>query len=256
MTDELRAKMIDKVRKLMALSTSPNENEAAQAAEKAQTILAEYNLSMSEVETDGKVEDKFITSSRVRTPSVPWVRYVAGAVGRMYFCKYYYTHEYVTDLSRQCGYVRKDMHSFVGASHNIEIAEMMFQYLIEAINRLSKEAIRNVHRVHRSGYDSSFKKACALRLASRIKDRIEAAKAGTVKSETTGTNLPALRSLYESNEKALTTYMEDQGTKLGKGRKSGSLSNAQGAADGRAAGDKIGLDPQVQGRASAHLLGR
>ena len=42
-------RIIEKVRKLLALSQSDNEHEAAAAAAKAQALLSEYNLSMSDV---------------------------------------------------------------------------------------------------------------------------------------------------------------------------------------------------------------
>ena len=39
-----------KIKKLFQLSNSPNENEAALALERAQKLMEEYNLTMSEVE--------------------------------------------------------------------------------------------------------------------------------------------------------------------------------------------------------------
>jgi hypothetical protein len=253
-SQEQRAKIVDKVRKLLALSTSPNENEAASAAEKAQALLAEYNLSVEEIKQDGsRVEDIFITKARLRTPSVPWIRYIGGACAALYFCKYYYTHDYVYTAQRKCGYIRKDIHSFVGAEHNIAVADMMFEYLIKTVDRLSKEGQKSVHPRERTSYDTSFKQACSLRLASRIKERIEAAKQGKVKSETTGKNLPALLNVYERTEKALKEHL-DKTVKLRKSRKQPIASNSRGVADGRRAGDSIGLDPQVGNSGPAGLL--
>jgi putative NIF3 family GTP cyclohydrolase 1 type 2 len=56
MDDANKAKILDRIQKLIALSTSPNENEAAVAAEKAQALLIEHNLSMADVKapTPGK----------------------------------------------------------------------------------------------------------------------------------------------------------------------------------------------------------
>ena len=44
-----KAKVLDKIRKLLALATSQNENEAAAAAEKAQALIAEYNLTAQDL---------------------------------------------------------------------------------------------------------------------------------------------------------------------------------------------------------------
>lgn len=56
--------IIDKVRKLLALSKSPNKEEAARAAEKARDMVIKYNLSIgivaagSEVSLCGQVSNK------------------------------------------------------------------------------------------------------------------------------------------------------------------------------------------------------
>lgn len=47
---EDRAKVLDLVKKLLALTQSPNEHEAARAAEKVQELLFKYKLSMVEVQ--------------------------------------------------------------------------------------------------------------------------------------------------------------------------------------------------------------
>lgn len=44
-------KIIERVRKLLALATSSNEHEAALAAAHAQRLLAEHNLAMADIET-------------------------------------------------------------------------------------------------------------------------------------------------------------------------------------------------------------
>ena len=49
-----KAKLIDKINKLLALSNSPNEDEAKLAAAKAQELIAKYNIDM---ETSGAAKD-------------------------------------------------------------------------------------------------------------------------------------------------------------------------------------------------------
>lgn len=43
-------KVIDKIKKLLSLATSPNEHEAARAAERAHELLVKHNLDMQQVE--------------------------------------------------------------------------------------------------------------------------------------------------------------------------------------------------------------
>lgn len=253
---EDRAKLIAKIKKLMALSTSPNENEAARAAEKVQALLAEYNLSMSDVQSTAE-DDKIKIFPALKTSSVPWRRALAAQVAQLYFCDYFYTFVKQPTTSRSCGYIRYDLHNFVGAKHNVDVAVLMFTYLTDTVDRLARDGSLSVPIKERTAYMTSFKHTCALRLCRRINERYEAAKAGSpIKSETTGTNLPALTSLYESNQKALELFKEKALPNLKTSKNRGKITNARGAADGRAAGDKISLDTQITGGKRAALLGR
>src|SRR5262245_21357752 len=106
MNKELKAKLLDRVRKLLALSTSPNENEAALAAEKAQALLAEHKLSMDEVlETDSKPVE-FFHDQTERTDSRPWRRGLGMWCAKMYFAKYYFSFKKELSLTRGNGYIR------------------------------------------------------------------------------------------------------------------------------------------------------
>lgn len=255
MNDSERQRMIDKIRKVVALSTSPNEAEAAAAAEKAQAMLAEYNLSMSDLNTDQKDEDLvIIEDDDAKTESVPWRRRIASGVAKLYFCTYFYTFVKEVAPTRGCGYIRSDKHTFIGEQHNVAVAKMMFKYLGDAVERLSGEAALAYPTRERSSYRTSFKLACATRLYWRMHERIEASKRGEVKSEG-GKNLPALLDLYTKTGQQLQTYMQQKHKKLGKSRSTSNITrHAAGWNDGEAAAEKIGLDPQVSGKAAAHLL--
>lgn len=247
MTDNERDKVIDKVRKLMGMATSANEAEAAAFAEKAQALLAEHNLSMSEIAASEKPDDgDFEMDSDLETDSRPWRRSLATMTAKMFFCQYFYTHKYIPTKTRKCGYVRKDIHTFVGAPHNIVVAKLMYQYLTATIVRLSDEGAKKYEPKQRTAFRTSFQHSCADRLAQRIANRIAAAKKGQVVSETTGTNLPALLSLYDQSEKSVNAFMEKElGRALSVGGRTGKITSQEGAAAGRAAGDKIGLDDQI-----------
>lgn len=249
-----REKVIDKIRKLLALSQSPNENEAASAAAKAQAMLAEHCLHMAEVESQGgaKVDANFTMDNALQTESVKWRRWIANAVAQMYFCSHFFSHKYQPRTSG-VGYKRTDTHTFVGAAENIEVCKMMFTYLCATVVRLSLEGAKQQAR-DKSSYITSFRQACAARLHSRIKERIAAAKRGEVKTEA-GTNLPALMNLYTDTHNKLQAYIAEKvgGTRHVKQR--GSSNNVAGYMDGTKAGNSIGLDTQIGGRKPAGLIG-
>src|SRR4051812_49350731 len=60
------APIVEKVRKLLALSTSSNPHEAALAAAKAQNLLAQYNLELSQIDQDKQTRYEQTTVSAGR----------------------------------------------------------------------------------------------------------------------------------------------------------------------------------------------
>lgn len=247
-----RAKLIDKIRKLLALSESPNEHEAARAAERAQAMLAEYNLSMSDVATK-ETDDNFIIDGELKGGSYPWKRQLAAMVAKMYFCTYFFTQEKLLRgeplIDKRARY---DVHHFVGAAHNVAVVKLMFKYLADTIDRLAQEAADKVPAAGRETYRSSFLWGCGMRVCRRIQDRINATRVPTRASD--GSTLPALADLYDQTAAQLKAWVNQE---LGELRSSsrGRVTDARAMSDGKAAGDRVGLDTQVgSSRSSAPAL--
>lgn len=235
MNDDVKKKMLERVRKLLALSTSSNENEAAIAAGKAQAILAEYNISMSEVGNIHQDDDDDIIIDKMDAIRMkPWRRPLAQSVAQMYFCTYFYVN-----------YGPKDHHSFVGTEANTTVAKMMYIYLVNTIEKLAVDyAERDVPSIKaRGSYRRSFRTACTQRLCWRIHERIQAAKRGEVTGET-GRAL-VLASMYDKWKQKTEEHLH---ATIGKPRVSKSVlrpTDAAGIRAGHEAGAKIGLDQQV-----------
>src|SRR5439155_27189213 len=79
--------VLTKIKKLLALSASSNPNEAALAAAKAQELLMQHNLTMSQVETHG--ESKY-GEAFVKTGSRVWRRLLLAVIARNNFCEMVY----------------------------------------------------------------------------------------------------------------------------------------------------------------------
>ena len=234
-----------RIRALLAMSRDKgSEQEAAIAAEKVQKLLADFNLSIDDVEqrdSSGKVieDGELMTSS-----SNPWRRRVANAIARLYFCDYFWEHVYADNPNRKKGYVRGDRHNFVGLPHNVVVVKEMFVYLVDTIERLAVEARKTqTKRVvgSLSAYEHSFRTACGDRVANRIWARYEeqtAPPAGLlVKS-----NVPAL---YTRLSAEVNDYMEKNHKALTVKKPRGKHSSLAGAIDGAKAGERIGLDTQI-----------
>jgi hypothetical protein len=135
----------DKVRKLLALSKSDNENEAAVALEKANELISKFELD----EKSLRFESVSIKSSKTY---VAWRTVVANAVSWLYCC-----HNY-----RQAN---DGVFIFTGEKLDAFLAGEMFEYLIKTIERSAKKDIRKNAKLE-------FRRDFKLGMASRLYDRI------------------------------------------------------------------------------------
>ena len=74
-------KIQEKIKKLLALSSSPNEAEAALAMEKAHELLKTYNLSLSQISINeeddaGIIEETYMESNRLHSWKLRLVKHI------------------------------------------------------------------------------------------------------------------------------------------------------------------------------------
>lgn len=249
-----RGKLIDKIKKLMALSASPNEHEALAAAQKAQELLAQHNIDMAEIEKTGQLsaEDmEVVQDASIINPTngYTWRRSVHVASAHVSFCGYLYTQFYQYGVKGGWGPDRQlhtDRHIYIGRQANVAAAQVMADYLIQTCERLCEESVHLVAPKERATYRNAFLVAAGRRVNIRLTVmRREMSQGATVTA--TGTNLPALLSLYEQHDKENSEKLKSlYGKKLHKGRGS-QTSHDRGYADGDAAGKTINLNKQIGG---------
>lgn len=231
-------KVLDKMRKLLALSKSPNEHEAARAAERVQALLVRYNLSLVDVEKGPASE--IDADYNLRTTPYKWRRTLGTSLAKMYFTRYFYS-------TLKDGKTVYDAHGFIGERQNIMVAKMMFEYLIKTIDRLAMNGAKVLPEAQRSPYRTDFRKGCSYKLCERIRKRVEDAKAGLAKDEDTKTNLPALLSAYTKADAAIDGWIKKNmsGEIVKHVYRPDKLLHERGFLDGQAAGDRISLDQQI-----------
>jgi len=136
-----------RVRKLLALSKSPNESEALSALRKANGLMAEHRLTQADFAGYAK---KSVKSTR---RAVEWRTVLANAVERLY---------------ATCHFRDADTGSFVfyGEELDVFMSTEMFAYLVKAVDRMAKRNIRgNAKRRYRQSYRAG--------VASRLWDRMD-----------------------------------------------------------------------------------
>lgn len=226
--------IISRIQKLFALGASPNENEAAAALEKAHVLLREYNLSMadlpSENKTDAKItESVYATEQKTRQ----WCTIIINGV-----CKANYCAVYLVPRKIDSGRIRATYEwqiRIVGREHNVAGAIAMADYLIGVVDRLSKKY---------NGHErNSYRQGVAATLYARLLAMAKADKQST-DAQTTA--------LVVREDRAVDDYLH--ALNLLKHRGSTSIASNFAFGQGRADGQLVSLNRQVNGSQSASGL--
>lgn len=235
--------VLKRIRALIAMSHSANENEAGNAASLVQDQLAKYNLEMADVLAHGGSAE-FIEDALWAEPNKPWRRALQAAVCRLYFCDSYWGHDKKPTTRRKTGYIRLDGFIFVGAVHNVAVAKEMFVYLCDTIDRLAIETERaRKKRFAKSSFLRDFREGCAKRLIERVNERWEEATRNPEAALLEGNKLPAL---YKQTNAALDDYMAAKHKDLQEVNRKDVTRSQEGRLAGYQKGGTVGLDTQIE----------
>lgn len=135
-------KLIDKIRKLIAHAESTNTQAEADAfMAKANKLLLEHNLSMSQVETSedkangGVTEDKkAVNFGENKSEGNKWETLLMGVL-----C----AHNMCDSIIHSRNKIPGGSMSIIGSEGNIETVKYLFEVAKEMIRRISKEAYRS-----------------------------------------------------------------------------------------------------------------
>lgn len=115
----MKPEIIEKIKKLLALATSSNENEAKLAAAKAQELLVAHNLDMQTVNLSDNSYDHDILFEVSKSNAE--YKYVSWLINKYFF---------VMTIQTQFGHKR--IYRVVGEKANIEIASYMSEFFFRA----------------------------------------------------------------------------------------------------------------------------
>ncbi len=219
-------KIIDKVRKMMALANDAgaSEGERDNALRMAYKLLAKYNLELADVEETSQEEARGLQS--VVISSDTWGRSVSNAVASLFFCEYYF---------ERMSAGRSIRHNFIGKTSNAITAAHMADYLLDSI----KKQARKLYKSTTNPQGRSFCVGAALAITQRVAKLVqEDADVGVG----TAVVLASYRKLEaEANEQWLAVHvgeLKDVSTKL-------NTSDASAYFKGHAYGNTVSLANQI-----------
>lgn len=128
-----RERVIERVRKLLALSNSSNEHEAALAAAHAQRLLAEHNLAISELEMreEGAGEAELYVAKTVPK----WLSSLFAVVADAFDCMA------IVATTANAGRLR-----FIGVGEDPAVAACTLQFLMQELRRLASRYLKQQER--------------------------------------------------------------------------------------------------------------
>ena len=203
---EEKESVLKRIQKLlqMSIENGASENEAMLAADKAQKLLQEHNLSISDLKDDDQVEP--MDSEDIEVERDLWKGYIRGATAKLYFCKTY------TTMKLDKHYRRVKVITFVGRKSNRMVATEMCKYFINTVDRLAAEEFREVpgSRASINKMSHAFKQGCASRLQRRLLDRYNEIAPEYIPQG----NPDGLPVLYKNEQMAITKWLEQKGIRL------------------------------------------
>ena len=238
-----------RIKKLLALATSSNPNEAALAASKAQALLTQHNIAMAQVEAvDLRKEgvDRFDWADVVfpSNKSTQWRSTLFGAVAETTYCKCWIekvrTGGKYDSIGRwKAGTIRKA--TIIGRPSDVEVAKYLFIYLANAIQREAASHAKAEARPWVKGeaahLRASFLKGMATVVHHRLMTEWKEARQ----------NAEATNALVVVREGELTDWMEKHNIKFSKSKNYFRGADAASYYAGAAAGRDLSLSKGVTG---------
>jgi hypothetical protein len=168
MDKEEKDRLLAKLQKLLALTASPNENEAKLASVKAAELMAKYSLDMEDIEIikngsgKSKLKDGQIVREDIKgigPEKEPWESRLANQIANSFDCKII-----IRPLQDEW-YM-----AYIGMKADIEVAKWYHTYLRRSIGRTAKE---RHPRVREKKARKDFAMGATLRVCERLKEMLD-----------------------------------------------------------------------------------
>ena len=230
-----QSKVMEKIKKLLALGESPSQAESESAMIKAHELLKQYNLSLSDLEVeDSEVIDEVYTAMG---RSQGWKIHLIIGITKANFCGVY-TKTKPVNVGYSGRLITSKTYQFVGKPYNVAVAKAMADYLFSTIDRMATETHKGDGRAVIESYKSGIADTLYMRLESlRKKDIIESVES---------------RALVVAEDKVVKDYLDNLDLKKNRTTRT-SPNNWTAYQEGRDHGNRISLNDQVGGSAQKQL---
>jgi hypothetical protein len=140
-------KIKKRIKKLLALSRSPNANEAALALEMAQKLMTERGVKLNEVGEFEIVEESIDGNGGAHPPR--YEIYLAAEIAEAFGCRIAYgvVRHIPKNFYGNYYHDPKYGHIFVGLEHRVKIASFIADVLLRKLKKARNEYMKKLNRV-------------------------------------------------------------------------------------------------------------
>lgn len=231
----VESKIVEKIRKLLALSQSSNEHEAALAASRAQALMLEHKISVSELKdptATSAVDEGWVTESMGKFTYMTWKGVLVSGIAALNSC--------------QCLRFDGNRLKLVGRKEDREVVEYLACFLIREIERLAFE------NYAASGFRDNGKRwtwvqSFGLGATTIILRRMREEKNRIV------TQNVSVTALVKRDDQALQSYLSVKYPKL-KNAKANNKIDSEAYGNGRSAGHSISWHSAVKPAAESRRI--
>lgn len=224
-------KLIEKIKKLLALSASSNENEAAIAAQKASLLLTQHNLTHLDIKTHEIKRNVLFTAS-----SIPqWKKIILSSVAENNGCQ-------IAAVRRIDG--KKDV-TITGTQLNITVCTQLIDFLYSSIERLCKN-----HNGKGKLFLTQFRLGCSVVIAKKFYEQSQELQQNGITVDNQTSSALTVRSMIEEQQKQIDQYLADIGVQQENTKIPviPSKRSPDGFITGLKEGNEINLSKQINGQ--------
>lgn len=194
-------KIVDKIRKLLALANNnPNEEEAEVALNMALELMEAHNISRAQVEKDTGVTDGTRADEKTKGGLYKWQVAIWEQVATSNLCKY----ERVKGTERGAKYE----HRVVGRPENVIVSRLMAEYLQDAVEMHGRAYAKDRGWNIFAKPAITFREGMAEKICYRLwNKRMERERAARAEAKNTGSTAVALVDAAQAEEDYNNDYL-------------------------------------------------
>ena len=246
--------IIQKIKKILSLAESTNENEAALASARVLELLDKYNLSLAEVEETAPESADPITEDSFKVSGSAEVAFF-GHLANVFDCIPFARLE--SKKSKNGNWYRKRTSCVVGHRRDIEVLSYTYDYLRKTMRKLYttererwlgecglRPPPKHFQNLHRQSYTRGFGERVSARIEQSRKERL-----GQGTREATAT-----QALVHQRQQKVTRWIRENMDDMRPGRRRSARVHLDGYQRGLEAGDTVSLREGLEGEEQERRL--